>query len=116
MVKGNFIPLSILQSGIYIPGNGKSLVQLRNNKNECLLAAAENRGPLRVFKLRKNILCMPVKPDDEYAIVQLKNGKKRKEEFYYGASYLSQSSRFLNINDAVKSIQIFNSKGDSANN
>ena len=33
----------------------------------------------------------------QYAIIELKNGKKRKEEFYYGASYLSQSSRFLNI-------------------
>ena len=62
--KGNFTPLSIMQSGIYIPGNGKSLVQLRNNKNECLLAAAENRGPLRVFKLKQQYNCLPVKPDD----------------------------------------------------
>ncbi len=110
---GNFIPLSIMQSGIYIPGNGKSLVQLRNNKNECLLAAAENRGPLRIFKLKKNITCVPVKPDDAYAIVELKNGKKRKQEFYYGASYLSQSSRFLNIDNNIKSIQVFNTKGEN---
>ena len=111
--QGNFIPLSILQSGIYIPGNGKSLVMLHSNKNVCLLAAAENRGPLKVFKLKKSVLCLPVKPDDEYAIIQLKNGKKRREELYYGASYLSQSSRFLNIDDAVKSIQVFNTKGES---
>ena len=111
--KGNFMPLSIQQSGIYIPGNGKSLVQLRNNKNEYMLAAAENRGPLRVFKLKKNVNCLPVKADDVYAIIQLKNGKQRKEEFYYGASYLSQSARFLNIDAAVKSAQIFNSKGES---
>jgi hypothetical protein len=110
--KGNFIPLSILQSGIYIPGNGKSLVQLRNNKNECLLAAAENRGPLRIFKLKKTVMPVPVKPGDEYAIIQLKNGKQRKEEFYYGASYLSQSARFLNINENVKSIHIYNNKGE----
>jgi hypothetical protein len=111
--KGNFTALSIMQSGIYIPGNGKSLVQLRNNKNECLLAAAENRGPLRIFKLKKKITSLPVKPDDQYAIIQLKNGKQRKEEFYYGASYLSQSSRFLNVDANVKSIQVFNSKGES---
>jgi len=110
--KGNFTPLSILQSGIYIPGNGKSLVQLRNNKNECLLAAAENRGPLRVFRLKNNITALPVKPQDVYAIVELKNGKKRKEEFYYGSSYLSQSARFLNVNSTVKSATIFNTKGE----
>ncbi len=112
--KGNFTPLSIMQSGIYIPGNGKSLVELRNNKNECLLAAAENRGPLRVFKLKNQIKTIPVKPDDAYAIIQLKNGKKRKAEFYYGSSYLSQSSRFLNVDASVSSLTIFNTKGKSS--
>ncbi|MEP6683326.1 MAG: FG-GAP-like repeat-containing protein [Parafilimonas sp.] len=111
--KGNFIPLSIMQSGIFIPGNGKSLVQLRNGKNECMLAASENRGPLRVFKLKENNNCIPVKPDDEYAIIELRNGKKRRQEFYYGISYLSQSSRFLNISASIKSVQIFNSKNQS---
>jgi hypothetical protein len=111
--KGGFTPLSIWQSGIYIPGNGKSLVQLRNSQNECLLAATENSGPLRVFKLNKKITCLPVQSNDEYAIIELKNGKKRRVEFYYGMSYLSQSSRLLNINDAVSSVQIFNTKGES---
>jgi len=110
---GNFIPLSIMQSGIYIPGNGKSLVQLRNNKTECLLAASENRGPLRVFKLKKAVNCLPIKPDDQYAIIQLKNGKQRREEFYYGASYLSQSARFLSVDNAIRFVRIFNNKGEN---
>ena len=110
--KGNFTPLSMMQSGIYIPGNGKSLVQLRSAKNECLLAAAENRGPLRVFKLKQTVNCLPVKADDQYAILQLKNGKQRREELYYGVSYLSQSSRFISINNTVTSIKIFNSNGE----
>jgi hypothetical protein len=108
---GNFIPLSIMQSGIYIPGNGKSLVHLRNNKNECMLAASENRGPLRVFKLKKAVNYLPVKPDDQYALIQLKNGKQRREEFYYGASYLSQSARLLSIDNTVSFVRIFNGKG-----
>ncbi|MEP6464800.1 MAG: FG-GAP-like repeat-containing protein [Parafilimonas sp.] len=111
--KGNFTPLSIMQSGIFIPGNGKSLVQLRNNKNECLLAAGENRGPVRVFKLKQNNNCIPVKPGDEYAIINLRNGQKRKQEFYYGVSYLSQSSRFIHIDKSIRSVQIFNNKNES---
>jgi hypothetical protein len=31
--KGGFKPLSILQSGIYIPGNGKALVKLRDKRS-----------------------------------------------------------------------------------
>ena len=110
---GNFTPLSIQQSGIYIPGNGKSLVQLRNNKNEYLLAASENRGPLRIFKLQNNTTNVPLNNDDQYAIITLKNGKQRKEEFYFGSSYLSQSSRFLNVNNTVGSVKIFNNKNQS---
>jgi hypothetical protein len=102
-----------MQSGICIPGNGKSLAQLRNNKNQCLLAASENRGPLRVFKLRNQGNCLPVKPDDQYAIIQLKNGKQRREEFYYGASYLSQSARFLSVDNTVRFVRIFNNKGEN---
>ena len=42
--KGNFTALSILQSGIYIPGNGKGLVSLRSSDNRYLIAAGQNRG------------------------------------------------------------------------
>src|SRR5215217_2737414 len=34
--KGGFKPLSILQSGIYLPGNGKALVKLRDGKGQVL--------------------------------------------------------------------------------
>ncbi|MEK7199677.1 MAG: FG-GAP-like repeat-containing protein, partial [Bacteroidota bacterium] len=108
---GNFRPLSIIESGIYIPGNGKSLVQLVAN-NKIILAAARNAGPLNLFqskpaesKIRK------VNPDDRYAIISLKNGKKRKEEFNYGSSFYSQSGRCIQLNNAVQSIEITNSKG-----
>jgi len=36
----------------------------------------------------------------------LKNGLKRKEEFYYGVSFLSQSSRFVLVNHAVEKIEL----------
>ena len=76
-----------------------------------MLAAAENRGPLRVFQLKQNNNCVAVLPYENYAVIQFKNGKKRKEEFYYGSSYLSQSSRFILINSNIKSIRFYNTKG-----
>jgi hypothetical protein len=39
--------------------------------------------------------------------------KNRKVEFYYGAGYLSQSTRNLNVPTGVVEIEVFNSKGES---
>lgn len=112
--KGNFVAISILQSGIYIPGNGKSITMLRNEKNECLLAASENRGPIRVFRLRNNSAkCLPAMQDELYAVITTKDNKKRRQEIYYGSSYLSQSSRFILANSLTASIRFYNSKGEA---
>ena len=48
---GDFTPLTIAESGIYLPGNGKSLVKLRGAGDRYLVAAASNRGPLKIFSL-----------------------------------------------------------------
>lgn len=108
--KGNFLPLSILQSGIYIPGNGKALVQLISG-NHIALAAAQNASLLKLFQLKnKEASIVRPQPDDVYAVIHLKNGQKRKEEFSFGSSFLSQSSRYIELNTSVVSIEIVNNK------
>jgi hypothetical protein len=109
--KGNFTPLSILQSGIFIPGNGKALVQLKNSNGNLLVAASQNKGPLKIFKLNRNKKTVPLSPFDESAIIYYKDGKKQKRETGYGSSFLSQSGRFLTIDDNVKSVEIKDNKG-----
>jgi ASPIC and UnbV/FG-GAP-like repeat len=113
--KGNFAPQTILQSGIFIPGDGKSLVKLRGANNKFLLAAGQNRGPLKVFELQRNINCVSTKPDDVEMVIKYKNGSSRKAELYYGSSFLSQSSRFLDIDDNIISVEIVNNKGKKRN-
>ena len=109
---GNFKALNILQSGIFIPGDGKALVKLTDSKGEYLLAASQNRGPLEVFKIKTTSLNVPLVPGDNYALVQLQNGKTQKQEFYFGSSFLSQSASFIHITPAVKSITVVNGKGE----
>jgi hypothetical protein len=104
--KGNFAATSILQSGIFIPGNGKALIKLRGPDNRCLIVAGENRGPLSVFELKERRPLYSVLPSDRCAQIRLKNGKTRRQELYYGYSFLSQSSRFLQLNDEVRSVEI----------
>jgi len=113
--KGAFIPQSILQSGIFIPGNGKACAKLRSSEGKYLVAATQNRGALKVFQLKTAIKMLPVQQDDSYAEIKLKNGKIQRQEFYYGSSFLSQSARFLSINNNVQSVTVFNSKGVARN-
>lgn len=110
--KGNFIPLSILQSGIFIPGDGKALVKLKSASGKYLIAASQNKGPIKIFSLKKEIKSIPVLPFDSYAIIYYKNGTTQKQELYYGTSFLSQSARFIIVNTAVKSIEIINGNGE----
>jgi hypothetical protein len=108
--KGNFNALSILLSGIYIPGNGKAAVQL-NVKGSLCFAASQNRGKLKLYRSSNKNRIVQLLPDDANALIEYKNGTKRKEEFYYGSSFLSQSSRFLVLSNTIKSVTITNNKG-----
>jgi len=102
--KGGFQAKSILESGIFIPGNGKALLQITINGMPAI-AASQNNGRLKFFKQKKiaGKLIQP-KSNETAAILQLKNGKKRRVELSYGSSFLSQSARGLWINDAVATV------------
>ncbi len=110
--KGDFMPQSILQSGIYLPGNGKGLIKLLGASGNYLVAGSQNLEALKLFELRSKTTAIRVLPDDSYAIIKMKNGTVRKEEFYYGQSFLSQSSRFIKKDDNVASIEMVNAKGE----
>lgn len=109
--KGNFAPLSIAHSGIYLPGDGKALVKLKGANNNYLMAASEHLGPLRIFQLNANVSMLKIDDTDQSAVITYKNGSHTKQEFYYGSSFLSQSSRFILINDKIAQVSIENNSG-----
>jgi len=109
--KGNFEPMTILKSGIYIPGDGKALVKFLDNKGDLTIAASQNKDALKVFKLKRKINHINILPDDKSAIITYKDGSLQKQEFYYGSSFLSQSARFLITNEKMKSVSITNNAG-----
>jgi len=104
--KGGFQPLSILQSGLYLPGNQKSLVKLRGAGGSCLLAAGQNRGALQVLKLKEGVRMIPLGAADVSAVITYKDGSARREECVYGSSFLSQSGRFINVTGPVVSVEL----------
>ena len=109
--KGSFIPQSILESGIFIPGNGKALVKLKGKDGKYLLFAGQNRGPLKVFELKKSINSLVLKPNEVSAEITFASGKKQRREVYYGSSFLSQSARFLSVEKNIKSVVISETSG-----
>ena len=110
--KGGFSAVSIMGSGIYIPGDGKALVKLKSSNENYLVAASQNRGPLQLFSLRANKQFFPVNDDDISAVFHYKDGSAQKKEFYYGSGFLSQSSRSCNIYpDNAVNVNITNSRG-----
>jgi hypothetical protein len=113
--KGNFKPLTILQSGIYIPGNGKALVKLTGAHGKYLLAASQNRDAMKIFELKREVNTVKLQPLDMYATITYKNGKATKQEFYYGDSFLSQSGRFMSIDHTMKSVTITDNYGHTRN-
>ena len=111
--KGNFASLTIQQSGWYVPGNAKALVKLRSSNGNCLIAASQNRGKMMIFELKKRLQYIPLQSLDVSAVILYKSGNKQKREFYYGASFLSQSARFINVDSTVSSVTIKDSKGNT---
>ncbi len=104
---GEFVSIKMMKSGFSVTGDGKALVKLNFKNAHCILLATQNSGPLKSYSMETVTHCVPILPKENCALVMLKNGKKRKEEFFYGSSYLSQSGRFININPTIKSIEIF---------
>ncbi len=108
--KGNFKPLTIQQAGIYIPGDGKALVALRSANNSLLLAASQNKSTLKLFSAKTTRNVLPLLPNDLYAIITYKNGSKRRQEVYFGSSFLSQSANLIITNRSMQSIEVTNNK------
>ncbi len=110
---GGFRPLTMQQSGIYIPGNGRALVKLLGAKGNYLVAASQNKNDLKLYTLKRRAGSILVKPDDVSAVVNFRNGRKEKKELYYGSSFLSQSARSILTGEDVTSVDITNSRHET---
>jgi hypothetical protein len=110
--RGGFNTQSIIQSGLFIPGNGKSVVKLRSASGSTLIAASQNRGPLKLFNVNNSQPSIALNPDDETVIIYLNNNLAQRQDIQYGSSFLSQSARFLSVPGEAKRLTVINSKGE----
>lgn len=109
--KGNFEALLPQQSGYFVDGDAKSLVGVNSN-GRLLTFSAQHNDKLCLFEYNKPVKTITLQPTDAKALITLKNGKVRAEEFNYGSSYLSQSSRSLFLPTNVQKVEIIDYKGN----
>ncbi len=112
--KGNFTDVPILESGFYTPRDARSLSLIRAGKTNSLLAiVGNNNSEVQVFKEEvpnSKLLTFPKKEYLTHAIITMKNGQHRRQEFQYGSGYLSQSSWMIVATPTIKQIELFNGK------
>jgi hypothetical protein len=103
---GNFSAISPGKSGFIIDKDGKALTSVQIS-DTTYYVGTQNNDSLKAFAYRplkdSEIKSLPVPPHVNYALLSLKNGKTRKQEFYLGEGYLSQRSRILRLNKNISS-------------
>ena len=98
--QGGLLPLSADKSGFLVEGDAKGLAELTLSDGHPLLLSSINSDNLKAFVpnpqrvARRIPKIIALQPLNAYAELQVK-GKKVRHEFYYGSTYLSQSSRVL---------------------
>jgi len=110
----SFTTIPYRDSGFFVPGDAKALVQIPTTNNQSLVIASQNQDSLKVFKLHHSQEIKFVSNDAAWALLHHGN-QERKIEFYYGNSYLSQSSRTFLLPDDIDSISYINYKGRKIN-
>lgn len=105
--KGGFRELPYRESGFYVPGDTKSLVQYQNSDQQPRFVVTVNNGGTKGFKYQNakidSIISWP--KGTTTAVLELQNGKIRKVERYWGSGYLSQPAQYILKSDAIHTVE-----------
>ncbi|MFM9838217.1 MAG: VCBS repeat-containing protein [Cyclobacteriaceae bacterium] len=109
--KGNFTSVNVTKSGFMVDKDVKGLAKLILHDGRELILAGVNNDQLKAHAVRAVKKYFTASANDSYAIVKFKNGKTRRYEFYYGSTYLSQSSRTMELSDEIVSFEVYDFAG-----
>jgi hypothetical protein len=111
---GRFRAMNGAASGFFVDGDARAVADVMVDEHRSLVLATQNHDSLRVFApTRSSARKVRLAPLDAYALLTRTDGATRRQELYYGSSYLSQSSRYLSVpSDVVKAV-VFDSRGGS---
>jgi hypothetical protein len=110
--KGGFTPVSVKESGFSVDGDAKALSRLESGKHSLILAS-QNADSLKIFidQTGEGYKRIIINKMEASAMIYFKNGSRRKNEFYYGDTYLSQSSRTMLVTPDISHIEFYKTNG-----
>jgi hypothetical protein len=108
---GNFVSTPVQKSGFVADKDGKGLSRLVLGDGRQLILVGNNNDSLTVHNVNTLKKYFNADKDDSYALVKLKNGKTYKHEFYFGSTYLSQSSRSMELSEGISNVEVYNFLG-----
>jgi enediyne biosynthesis protein E4 len=112
--QGEFRHLNGAQSGFFVDGDAKAIAEVLVGDERSLVVVTQNDDSLRVFSaVAEPQGVLRLRAGDAYAILTFADGSTRRQEFYYGSGYLSQSSRFLRISPGLREAVIHDFGGRS---
>jgi len=104
--KGSFTVCSMEQSGIFLPADGKAMARIMSAGGSYLLVASQNKGKVKTWEPRTAGKLLRLNDTDDVMEIRLRNGKVRRQEIYHGDAFLSQSSRFVQLNGGITSVEV----------
>jgi hypothetical protein len=113
--KGGFETLSLERSGFINDMDASGLSQVSKAGGGSYIVVANNDGPMKIFEpnqIDNHLRNIHVSKKTISAEITLKNGESYKMEFYYGAGYLSQSSRSIRLNKNIRTIKLRDREGN----
>jgi len=111
--KGKFKPIDVSKTGFFADRDAKGFASLLLPDKRELMIIANNDSPMQTYVTRNQSNYYAAAPGDAYALITLKDGRQRKHEFYFGSTYLSNSSRVVKIPAGAKDIRIVDLEGKS---
>ncbi len=110
---GKFTYVDSRNTGFMVDQDAKSLAMLVNPDGSQLILSGINNGKLNVHRILGSGKYYSPSSPDAVAIIKLKNGKQIKHEFFFGSTYLSNSSRKLRIPDDAAEIIVYSFSGET---
>ncbi len=114
---GHFTPLSLAESGFYVPGDGKALASLFVGGQRCVIAS-QNNDVLLAFRFGEHSRFFPPESDDfKVAFIGANEAVIDTRYLAYGNGFLSQSSRKTAIPDGAEKVVVtkYNGKERAVN-
>lgn len=108
--RGGFVAEEM--SGLKVGGSAKSIISYLH-EGSLHMGITQNDAEWQTYRLRRHMMTYRVAPTDQSIIMEFEDGTNRKQEYYFGNGYLSQSENFLVIPSPTKSVMIKDRSGVS---